>query len=1009
MRPSTLNHFDLTPGKPTTHQSPMAPHRVLYNALCRVGDKVVYPILPSFAKPAWNHPAGPKTVFFWAPTIKWALVAAGLADLARPAHKLSPAQNAAFCSELHTTDIKIQIGSTSIITDDNIRRDSRYLVSRDLPGICNSMYNGNRYLRLLLLVYFYILHASSSDKNVLSTRILVVCDAIAEGVVAAILPLSEGSDYAYAAAAFVESVARTANIPTVRFDEPTMAGPRHAISLITPFSARCDAVTTFIRREGWEDVVLLYHTEDEFIDLTRIISASNFGRPFRCHLVKMGTDPRPALKHVKNKYANPRFVVHVTLTQIQPLLIAAAEFGLCGTMNHYVLMHWDASLLHITDSTATEQCNITTFSLFDRDAMNAKYKDVTLLDAVWKDTLTVLNTSLSSTSYNSRPQCGTSWSEGDTIIDRMCKVNITGISGRINLDRSRTRSNITILIYRKKARSLHRYAEWASSSNKITTYSDGEKSLLPLSQRETLENKTLKVSVYLEAPFVMQREDPKNELDENDKYEGYCIDLLQRIAALCKFNYTIHEVKDKAYGIREENGKWNGMVGELINGEADLAVASLTISYSRSEVIDFTVPYMHLGISILFKKPQKTETDWFMFLWPLSWEVWLCTFASYVITSVALWLIAKITPFEKLVHNNETGRWDRVDNQFSFRNSCWFTVCSLMQQGSELSPRAPSMRVATAVWWFFTMILLSSYTANLAAFLTTQRMLTPIENADDLSSQTKIKYGTLGRGSTMSFFNESKIETYERMWKLMSSNPAYFVNSSKEGIARVKSSDYAYLMESSMLEYAVERDCELMQIGGLLDQKGYGIGLPKGSPFREEISRAILRLQEKTVLTELKEKWWKDKNVVCPAVVKKGTDDGGSIGGIFIILVIGLGVTIILVVCEMASRRDVVTNDKQSPPRGIWYQLWHSLCVIRSSDHTLKRKIDNLIVYQQGRPTYQYKNAYIKGIDRIECKEESPAQERLEKDVDDVRKSPGADDKIKADDSVADVTSPQLK
>lgn len=73
----------------------------------------------------------------------------------------------------------------------------------------------------------------------------------------------------------------------------------------------------------------------------------------------------------------------------------------------------------------------------------------------------------------------------------------------------------------------------------------------------------------------------------------------------------------------------------------------------------------------------------------------------------------------------------------------------------------------------------------------------------------------------------------------------------------LQSSDYAYLMESSMLEYAVERDCELMQIGGLIDQKGYGIGLPKGSPYRELISTAILRLQEKTELTELKEKWWK--------------------------------------------------------------------------------------------------------------------------------------------------------
>ncbi len=54
-----------------------------------------------------------------------------------------------------------------------------------------------------------------------------------------------------------------------------------------------------------------------------------------------------------------------------------------------------------------------------------------------------------------------------------------------------------------------------------------------------------------------------------------------------------------------------------------------------------------------------------------------------------------------------------------------------------------------------------------------------------------------------------------------------FVNSSREGIERVKKGDYAYLMESSMLEYYIERDCELMQIGGLLDSKGYGIALPK--------------------------------------------------------------------------------------------------------------------------------------------------------------------------------------
>ena len=50
------------------------------------------------------------------------------------------------------------------------------------------------------------------------------------------------------------------------------------------------------------------------------------------------------------------------------------------------------------------------------------------------------------------------------------------------------------------------------------------------------------------------------------------------------------------------------------------------------------------------------------------------------------------------------------------------------------------------------MILISTYTANLAAFLTVERMLTPIKSADDLVKQTKIKYGTLDAGSSKAFF-----------------------------------------------------------------------------------------------------------------------------------------------------------------------------------------------------------------------------------------------------------------
>ncbi|KAH8326683.1 hypothetical protein KR067_011932, partial [Drosophila pandora] len=57
-----------------------------YNGLIGACDKFV----PAKFRPLWMHPAGPKTIFFWAPLVKWSLVIAGLSDLTRPADKISP-------------------------------------------------------------------------------------------------------------------------------------------------------------------------------------------------------------------------------------------------------------------------------------------------------------------------------------------------------------------------------------------------------------------------------------------------------------------------------------------------------------------------------------------------------------------------------------------------------------------------------------------------------------------------------------------------------------------------------------------------------------------------------------------------------------------------------------------------------------------------------------------------------------------------------------------------------
>ncbi|ULU05446.1 hypothetical protein L3Y34_017843 [Caenorhabditis briggsae] len=414
---------------------------------------------------------------------------------------------------------------------------------------------------------------------------------------------------------------------------------------------------------------------------------------------------------------------------------------------------------------------------------------------------------------------------------------------------------------------------------------------------EDLEGLHLRVVVYLEEPFVIKT-------GEN-KYEGFCIDLLNEMTKVLKFNYTIIEVQDGTYGIEDDSGRWNGIIGALQRHEADLSLSAVTITYSRAEVVDFTLPFMHLGISILLARTSE-ETDkgslW-TFLEPLSLTVWISLLLSYCIVSYSMHILAKFSPYEwynlERIDERDFENIKNQKNQFTVLNSFWFTMGSLMQQGSDVIPRAAATRLIAVVWWMFTQIIISSYTAQLAAFLTVERMSTPIESTQDLANQQKIRYGVLKSGSTMDFFRESKIPMYERMWSVMeSSSPGVFVNSSREGIARVKSGGYAYMMESSMLEYYLERDCDLQSIGGLLDSKGYGIALPKGSPLRDILSRTVLQLQERTILEALKNKWWRDRREgpSCgPPPAEKATNSKPqNIFGIFYVLLTGLIVAFLL-------------------------------------------------------------------------------------------------------------------
>ncbi|KAM4854151.1 glutamate receptor 2 isoform X2 [Dipodomys merriami] len=520
------------------------------------------------------------------------------------------------------------------------------------------------------------------------------------------------------------------------------------------------------------------------------------------------------------------------------------------------------------------------------------------------------------------------WGQGVEIERALKQVQVEGLSGNIKFDQNGKRINYTINIMELKTNGPRKIGYWSEVDKMVVTLTE-----LPSGNDTSgLENKTVVVTTILESPYVMMKKNHEM-LEGNERYEGYCVDLAAEIAKHCGFKYKLTIVGDGKYGARDADTKiWNGMVGELVYGKADIAIAPLTITLVREEVIDFSKPFMSLGISIMIKKPQKSKPGVFSFLDPLAYEIWMCIVFAYIGVSVVLFLVSRFSPYEWHTEEFEDGRETQSSestNEFGIFNSLWFSLGAFMQQGCDISPRSLSGRIVGGVWWFFTLIIISSYTANLAAFLTVERMVSPIESAEDLSKQTEIAYGTLDSGSTKEFFRRSKIAVFDKMWTYMrSAEPSVFVRTTAEGVARVRKSKgkYAYLLESTMNEYIEQRKpCDTMKVGGNLDSKGYGIATPKGSSLRTPVNLAVLKLSEQGVLDKLKNKWWYDKG-------ECGAKDSGSkektsalslsnVAGVFYILVGGLGLAMLVALIEFcyksraeAKRMKVAKNAQNINP-----------------------------------------------------------------------------------------------
>nr|QNL15113.1 ionotropic receptor 25a [Aulacocentrum confusum] len=416
---------------------------------------------------------------------------------------------------------------------------------------------------------------------------------------------------------------------------------------------------------------------------------------------------------------------------------------------------------------------------------------------------------------------------------------------------------------------------------------------------------------------------------ETGEWSGYCIDLMKEIQEILGFEYEIYVAPDNEFGNMAPDGTWNGMIKELMDKRADIALGTLSVMAERENVVDFTVPYYDLvGISILMLK-AKQPTSLFKFLTVLEDDVWLCILGSYFFTSLLMWIFDRWSPYS-YQNNKEKYKDDEEKREFDLKECLWFCMTSLTPQGGGEAPKNLSGRLVAATWWLFGFIIIASYTANLAAFLTVSRLETPIESLDDLSKQYKIQYAPVKPSEAYTYFERmANIETkFYEIWKDMSLNDSLsdieraqlavwdypvsdrytkmfeamkesgFPTSRDEAVARVRkqlqnhsATDFAFIGDATAIRYLEMTTCDLIMVGDEFSRKPYAIAVQQGSPLKDQFNNAILQLLNKRKLESLKNKWWNQnpKRRFC----KKEDDqsDGisiANIGGVFIVIFVGI-------------------------------------------------------------------------------------------------------------------------
>ncbi|KAF5904468.1 glutamate receptor ionotropic, NMDA 2D-like, partial [Clarias magur] len=382
--------------------------------------------------------------------------------------------------------------------------------------------------------------------------------------------------------------------------------------------------------------------------------------------------------------------------------------------------------------------------------------------------------------------------------------------------------------------------------------------------------------------------------------KGFCIDILKRLAKIVGFTYDLYLVTNGKHG-KKIDGVWNGMVGEVVDKRADMAIGSLTINEERSEVIDFSVPFVETGISVMVSRSNGTVSP-SAFLEPYSPAVWVMMFVMCLtVVAVTVFIFEFFSPvgYNRSLQNGKKAG----GSKFTIGKSIWLLWALVFNNSVPVeNPKGTTSKIMVLVWAFFAVIFLASYTANLAAFMIQEEYIDTVSGLSDKKFQhpteqyPPLKFGTVPNGSTEKNIRSNYPDMHHYMIK-------YNQKGVEEAITNLKTGKLdAFIYDAAVLNYMARKDegCKVMTIGSgkVFATTGYGIALIKNSRWKRPLDLALLQLVGDDEIEMLERLWLSGICHNDKIEVMSSKLDIDNMAGVFYMLLVAMGLSLLVFAWE---------------------------------------------------------------------------------------------------------------